>query len=93
MNRLPGRVRGRRDDVRLSADGDDVGSVPATRPFAVVGVDGAALERRHGAFEAARLVEGVRVDSYLLRPKHRTIYTRQQRKFVSRKKRKATNRE
>ena len=61
----PCRICGRRDDVRLSADGYDVGGVPATRPFAVVGVDGAVLERGDGALEAARLVQGVRVDGDL----------------------------
>lgn len=53
---LPGRVRGGRDDIRLPADGDDVGRVPPARPLAVVRVDGAALESSNGALQAARLV-------------------------------------
>lgn len=76
MHDIPGRVRGRRDDAGLAADGDDVGGVPAAGPLAVVGVDGAALEGGHGAFEATRLVEGVRVDSYLP-PRRRRVQTQQ----------------
>lgn len=64
-NGTPGWVRGRRDHVGLPADCDDVGGVPPPRALAVVGVDGAALERRHGAFEAAGLVQRVGVDGHL----------------------------
>lgn len=65
MAQIPGGVSGRRNNALLPAHGDDVRGVPSAGPLAVVGVNSAALESRHRALQAARLVQGVRVDSNL----------------------------
>lgn len=63
---IPSGVRRRRDDAFFSAHGDDVWGMTTASALAVVRVDRAALEGGHGAFKAARLVQGVRVDDHLL---------------------------
>jgi hypothetical protein len=57
-----GRVRRRREAVRLARDADDVRGMPASRALRVVGVDGPAGDRVHRVLEEPGLVERVRVD-------------------------------
>ena len=58
------RVRGRREDLLLAADLDDVRGVSAAGALAVVGVNGPPFESLDGFFNAARLVQGVGVDGH-----------------------------
>ena len=55
----PCGVGGARQDVAHAAGLDDVRGMPAARALGMVGVDGAALERRYGVLDKARLIEGV----------------------------------
>ena len=60
-----GRVGRGGDDVRETADLDDVGGMAAAGPFGVERVDGAALEGPDRVLDEARLVERVGVDHHL----------------------------
>lgn len=57
-----GRVGGRREDVVVFDNGDDVGSVAATGAFGVVCVDGTVFEGSDGGFDKAGFVERVGMD-------------------------------
>ena len=59
-----GRVRRRREAVRLAGAADDVGRVPAARALRVIHVDGPAGDRLQRVLEEAALVErvGVQLD-------------------------------
>jgi hypothetical protein len=61
----PGRVGRGGDDVGQAADLDDVGRMPAARPFGMKGVDGPALEGPNRVLDEARLVQRVGVDHHL----------------------------
>ncbi|EGE57964.1 hypothetical protein RHECNPAF_3500011 [Rhizobium etli CNPAF512] len=61
----PRRIGRRRDDVRLAADLDDIGRVPAARPFGVEGMNGAALDGADRILDEAAFVQRVGVDHHL----------------------------
>ena len=53
------RIGGRRQNVRFTADSDDVRSMTATGSLGVKSVDGSTLEGGHGILDKAGLVEGI----------------------------------
>ena len=59
------RVGGRRQHVGFAAHSDDVGCVPATSAFGVIGVDDATLDRGQRRLDKARLVERIGMDRHL----------------------------
>src|SRR5580698_7416804 len=59
------RVRRARDDVGLTAHFDDVGCMPATRPFRVIGMDRSTLEGGNRIVNISGLVERIGVDGNL----------------------------
>ena len=60
-----GRIRGRRQHVRQSADLDDVRSMTAAGAFGVIRVDRPTLECRDGIFDESRFVQSIGVNRNL----------------------------
>src|ERR1051326_8321904 len=59
------RVRRRRKNVRKAANANDVGSVPATSAFSMIGVNRTVLERGNCVLDKTGFVKCVRMDRYL----------------------------
>ena len=60
-----GRIGGGRQHVRFAAGADDVRCVAAAGTFGVIGVDGAAFERRQSVLDETGFVQGIGVDCHL----------------------------
>ncbi len=61
----PGWVGTRRQHVGQATHTDDIGRMAAARAFSMERVDGSSLERRNGALDKARLVQGVGMEGDL----------------------------